>query len=212
MYVPTAFRLDDVERCHDLIQAHPLGALVTLGADGLEANHVPFVLHAELGEKGTLRAHLARANEQWTRFDPATPALVIFRAADGYVTPSWYPSKAEHGKVVPTWNYVVVHARGRLRLVEDDAWLQTHLESLTTSREAQREHPWAVSDAPTPFVGQLKRAIIGLEIEISDLAGKVKVSQNRPEPDRAAVYEAMQRAEDADSQVMASFLRPYTRG
>jgi transcriptional regulator len=206
MYQPPAFRLDDVAACHALMRAHPLGALVTAGPDGIEANHVPFVLYPDEGALGVLRCHIARPNGQGRSIGEGAEALVIFMAADGYVSPSLYPSKAEHGKVVPTWNYVVVHARGRARLVEDDAWLAAQIEALTVQQEGGRERPWAVSDAPAPFIAAQRRGIVGVEIEIASLEGKAKVSQNRPAGDKASVHAAFAASDAPGDRLMAGML------
>jgi transcriptional regulator len=209
MYVPAHFRWEDRDELHALIAASPLGVLVTHGVTGLEANHVPFVLHAQ---EGVLRTHLARANPQWSHVVDGDEALVIFRAADAYVTPSWYPSKAEHGKVVPTWNFLAVHVSGPLRLVQDGAWLDAHVAALTAQQESGRDHPWAVTDAPALYVEQMKRAIVGVEIAIRSAVGKKKVGQNRTEADRRGVLEAMRAAGDASSAELADKLAPFVPG
>lgn len=209
MYVPVHFRMEDRDELHALIAAHPLGILVTSGDAGMEASHVPFVLHAQEGTNGVLRTHLARANPQWSRITAATEGFVIFRAADGYVTPSWYPSKAEHGKVVPTWNYLAVHVSGACRTVTESAWLDAHLAALSAQQEAERDHPWAVTDAPVAFVEQMKRAIIGIEIEICTMVGKKKVGQNRNESDRHGLFAALQAQGDPASRFMADKLAPF---
>jgi transcriptional regulator len=184
MYQPPHFREDDPEVQHALIRAHPLGLLVTSGAAGLEANHVPFVLDAPAG---LLRAHVARPNTQWQSFDPALEALVVFQGPEAYITPSWYATKAESGKVVPTWNYAVVQVHGRMRAIEDRDWLRAQIEALTRQQEERREHGWHVSDAPAAYVEAQIRGIVGIEIAITRIEGKWKVSQNRPEGDRAGV-------------------------
>ena len=189
MYQPTHgyFREERVEVQHALIRAHPLGAMVTLGPDGLVANHFPFVLDAAASPLGTLRAHMARANGQWKALDGSREALVIFQGDQAYITPSWYPAKAETGKVVPTWNYALVHVYGRPRVVEDRAWLLRHVTALSNENEASQPVPWKVSDAPEEFVDSLLKAIVGFEIEISRIEGKWKASQNQPEAARAGV-------------------------
>jgi transcriptional regulator len=185
MYQVEAHREDRIEVLHELIRAHPLGLLVSGGAE-LDANAVPFVVDAT-GPLGTLRAHLARANPQWRALQADGRCLVVFQGPEAYVTPSWYPSKREHGRVVPTWNYVIVEARGAARIVEDEGWLRAQIEALTRLREAGRAEPWAVGDAPEPFVGAMLRGIVGIEVPIGALAGKWKVSQNRPPGDREGV-------------------------
>jgi transcriptional regulator len=191
MYQPPAFREDRLEVLHALIEAHRLGTLVTHGPEGLVANLVPFTLDRNRGEFGVLRAHLARANEQQAALTAGAEALVIFQGAESYITPSWYASKAEHGKVVPTWNYVVVQARGRPQVITNPAWLRTQIGELTQSQEASRSHPWAVGDAPPAYIDAQMKGIFGIEIPIIRLEGKWKASQNRPQADRAGVVEGL---------------------
>jgi transcriptional regulator len=191
MYQPPHFRDDTRTAQHGLIRAYPLGLLVTGGPEGLMANPVPFLLD-EAGSQGTLRAHLARANPQWQALAEAAECLVVFQGPQGYVTPAWYASKREHGRVVPTWNYATVHVWGRPRVIEDTGWLRRQIADLTNLREAPRAAPWAVDDAPAPFVAAQLRAIVGIEIPITRIEGKWKMSQNRPEADRAGVIAGMQ--------------------
>jgi transcriptional regulator len=191
MYQPPAFREDHLEILHALIRAHPLATLVTAGAGGLIANLVPFTL-AEAGEKGTLRAHIAKANDQVEALRAGTETLVIFHGPESYITPSWYVSKKEHGRVVPTWNYAVVQVRGTPHVIDDPVWLREQVEELTTTQESQRSTPWKVADAPELFIlGQIK-AIVGIEIPILTIEGKWKVSQNRSAADRRGVQEGLQ--------------------
>jgi transcriptional regulator len=195
MYLPEAFREDRPEVLHDLIRGHPLALLISAGPGGIVANPVPFLSYPE---EGVLRAHVARANGQWRELAAAPDCLVVFQGPAAYVTPSWYASKAEHGKVVPTWNYAVVEARGRTRIVQDAGWLRRQIDDLTMAREGARPAPWAVSDAPEPFVAAQLRGIVGIEVAVTALTGKWKVSQNRPEADRAGVAEGLG-AEGADA-------------
>jgi transcriptional regulator len=187
MYQPPLFREDRIEVQHQLIRAHPLGLLITAGPAGLLANPFPFLLDSEGTGNGLLRLHLARANPQWRELEAVEECLVVFQGPQDYVTPSWYATKRETGKVVPTWNYVTVHAWGKPRVMNDDNWLRRQIEDLTNSREAQRTEPWLVSDAPDDFVAMQMRAIVGIEIPIVRIEGKWKMSQNRPEADRAGV-------------------------
>jgi transcriptional regulator len=190
MYQTEAHREDRLPILHELIRAHPLGLLVSGGAE-LDVNAVPFTLDTAAGALGTLRAHVARANPQWRALGDDGRCLVVFQGPEAYVTPSWYPSKRAHGKVVPTWNYVVVEARGTARIVEDEGWLRAQIGELTALREAGRAEPWAVGDAPAPFVGAMLRGIVGIEVPIAALAGKWKVSQNRPAADRQGVAKGL---------------------
>ncbi len=213
MYQPEHFREERLEVQHALIRAHPLGLLISHGEGGLSANPVPFLLHDADGAAplGTLRAHVARANPQWRDFVDGAgdgAALIVFQGADTYVTPSWYATKRETGKVVPTWNYAVVQVRGRPRVVEDDAWLTRQIEALTAEHEGGRPAPWAVSDAPARYVEMQKRGIVGLEIAIERIDGKWKVSQNRPEADRRGVADGLAAAGDAGA-AMAGLVAAY---
>jgi len=211
MYVPPSNAEDRPGVLFDFIEAHPLGALVTASADGLFATHLPLVLHRGRGPHGVLEGHVARANPHH-RLEPAAgEALVIFPGPDAYVSPSWYPAKAEHGRVVPTWNYVAVHAYGALRFVEDRAFLRRHLEELTARHEAGRERPWAVDDAPAEYVAGLERAIVGVEIAITRVEGKWKMSQNRPAADIDGVVRglaASPRAGDREVAEIVAARRP----
>jgi transcriptional regulator len=190
MYVPPHFREQRIEVMHALIRAHPLGTLVTHASDGLNANLVPFTLEG-VGEFGLLRAHLAKANDQIAALRESAEVLVVFQGPESYITPSWYAAKAEHGKVVPTWNYAVVQAWGRPRVIDDADWLRAQLEALTGAHEGPRAAPWHVADAPDNFVAAQLKGIVGLEIPVSRIVGKWKVSQNRPEADRRGVSEGL---------------------
>jgi transcriptional regulator len=204
MYVPSvnAERRPDVVL--DFIEAHPFGALVTASADGLFATHLPLVLDRTRGPHGTLQGHVARANPHHRQALATPEALVIFSGPDAYVTPSWYPAKQEHGRVVPTWNYVAVHAYGVPRFTDDPAFLARHLEALTTRHEAGRDAPWAVADAPAEYIAQLSRAIVGFEIEITRLEGKWKMSQNRSPADIDGVVQGLAGSPAAGDQAVAA--------
>lgn len=197
MYLPTAFREDRLETLHTLIRNHPLGTLITAGAGGLLANLIPFIV-IDGGEKGILRAHVARANDQVEALRSGAETLVVFQGPQSYITPSWYAAKAEHGRVVPTWNYVVVQARGTPRLIDDAAWIREQIGELTASQENRREEPWKVSDAPEPFIMGQIGAIVGVEIPIASIEGKWKVSQNRSAADREGVIEGLRREQSND--------------
>lgn len=190
MYQPAVFREDHLEILHAIIRSHPLATLVTAGAGGLIANLVPFIL-SETGEKGTLRAHVAKANDQVDALRSGADTLVVFHGPEAYISPSWYKSKQEHGRVVPTWNYVVVQARGTPRVTDDAAWLRNQIDDLTFSQEHRRPAPWSVIDAPAAFIASQIGAIIGVEIPISHIEGKWKVSQNRSAADRQGVQEGL---------------------
>ncbi len=207
MYVPTHFAETRVDVLHELVRAHPLGALVVLGADGLDANHIPFEIDPEPAPFGTLRGHVARANPVWRDFSPEVEALAIFEGPHAYISPAWYASKKEHGKVVPTWNYAVVHAHGIARAIEDASWLRAHVEALTNAHETGRQAPWAVGDAPADFIDKLLNAIVGIEISVTRLTGKWKVSQNRSVPDRIGVLEGLERDGAGSNAGMAALIK-----
>ena len=207
MYEPPLHRQDDLSAQHELIRRHPLGLLVSHGPQGLIANAIPFLVDAGASKLGTLSAHIARANGQWRDLQGAGEALVVFQGPDHYVSPSWYATKRETGKVVPTWNYVIVQARGVPRVIEDEAWLRRQIAALTQSQESGRPAPWAVDDAPEDFIAAMVRQIVGLEIEIADIRGKWKASQNRPVADRAGVIAGLEADGDAAGLAMAAVVR-----
>jgi transcriptional regulator len=205
MYQPPHFREDRIEVQHDLIRAHPLGLLITAGPGGLMANPIPFVLDAAASERGTLRAHLARANPQWRDLGAVEECLVVFQGPQAYVTPSWYATKQETGKVVPTWNYATVHAWGRPQIMDSEGWLRSQIDALTAQKEEPRALPWQVADAPEAFVAAQIKGIVGIEIPIARIEGKWKVSQNRTEADRAGVFQGL-RAEGGPHDPMAALV------
>ena len=207
MYEPLPHRQDDLAAQHALIRSHPLGLLISHGAEGLEANAIPFLVDPSASRLGTLQAHMARANRQWRALQEAAEVLVVFQGADHYITPSWYQTKQETGRVVPTWNYVMVQARGRPKVIEDAAWLRAQIEALTNRQEGARPAPWAVGDAPEAFIEMQVKAIVGLEVEIAHIAGKWKASQNRPAADRAGVIAGLEDIGDEAAATMASIVR-----
>jgi transcriptional regulator len=217
MYLPTHFAQTDPDVLHALVRQHPLGTLITLDAQGNPvADELPFVLDVPSvpgqpqtpGAPGTLRGHVARANPLWHTHPAATrPVLVIFRGPQAYISPSWYPGKAEHGKVVPTWNYGVVQAHGTLRVHDNDPhWLRAQLDALTHSQEAHRPAPWQVDDAPPGYVTQMMRAIVGLEITLTQLTGKYKYSQNHPPAARAGLAAGLQAQPGEQARHVADIL------
>lgn len=203
MYLPTCHQENDPATLHALIRAHPLGAWVAPGAARLVANHLPFVLDAERGPHGTLRAHVSRANPVWRELAGTVPSVVMFQGPQGYITPSWYPSKQDTGQVVPTWNYAVVHAHGLPRVVHDSAWLHALVCDLTQQQEAGRSPAWAVGDAPRDYIDRMLRAIVGIEIPIDTLEGKWKLSQDELPQDRAGTAAGLARGGDAHSLALA---------
>lgn len=191
MYNPDQFREERPEVLRSFIAGHPLGALIVVTADGLTANHIPMLWKERSGTAGVLQGHLARANPLWQMAAPDTAVLVIFGGANRYITPSWYPAKQEHGKVVPTWNYSVVHAHGTLRFDERPDRALLNVTELTDRQEASRTDPWKVSDAPADYVEAMLGRIVSFEIALTRLVGKFKASQHRPEAERNAVSAAL---------------------
>lgn len=203
MYIPRHFDEPSLDVLHALMRAHPLATVVTLAAGGLDANHVPLHLSADPAPFGTLRGHVARANAIWRDRVASVEALAIFHGPEAYVTPSWYPTKAETGRAVPTWNYAVAHAYGTLRVVDDAAWLRAHLEALTARHEAALSAPWRVDDAPADYIDAMIRGVVGIEIVITRLVGKWKMSQNQPLRNRAGVVAGLRARGDAHAAAVA---------
>ena len=206
MYQPPHFREDRLEVLHQLIRSHPLGLLISGGPDGPVADPLPFLIEAGGGPNGTLLAHMSKANPHWRIIGdhPAAPTLVVFQGRQAYVTPSWYETKRQTGKVVPTWNYVTVQARGRAEIIHDADWLSAQINTLTNTHEGDRAAPWKVSDAPEDFVRAQIKGIVGLRIAIDSIEGKWKMSQNRPANDRSGVAEGF---EADDNPAMAALVR-----
>jgi transcriptional regulator len=215
VYIPPHFNEERVDVLHELIRTHGLATLVTYGSSGLIASHVPLFLDTSTAGPdapfGVLRGHLSRANQQWRDYSPEVPALAIFAGPQHYITPSWYPAKTEHGKVVPTWNYIVVHAYGRLETYDDRESLLANVEALTTQHEASRAAPWKVSDAPASYVDAQLKGIIGISLRIDRLEGKWKVSQNRSAADQASVASALQEAGTDTGVAMAETMEELRR-
>lgn len=207
MYLPAHFEETRPEVLQQLIRDHSLAALVTLGPDGLDANHIPLELDPGPAPFGTLRGHVARANPVWRDFSRDIEALAVFQGPQAYISPAWYQTKRETGKVVPTYNYIVVHAYGPIRVVEDRAWLRELVERLTSRHESGRPEPWKVTDAPAEFVEQMLGAIVGIEIPLTRLRGKWKVSQNRPSADRDGVVKGLREVNDSDARAMSAHVK-----
>lgn len=206
MYLPSHFEETRIDVLHGLMRSQPLTTLVTVAAGAIQADHIPLLLSAADTGLGTLRGHVARANPMWRQLDRDAEALAIFQGPDAYVTPSWYPSKREHGKVVPTWNYAVVHARGTLRVVDDPVWITAHVEALTRQQEAAGAPPWAVADAPADFIERLAGAVVGIEMSISRLSGKWKLSQNQTAENRAGVAAGLKARNSEGDAALAAML------
>ncbi len=206
MYLPKHFEETGIDALHQLVREHPLGTLVTFADNRLEANHIPFLLQPDPRPHGTLHGHIARANPLWRQLAPEARALVIFQGPQIFISPSWYSSKSETGKVVPTWNYAVVHAHGQIRVMDDPGWVRAHVEELTNRHESGRPAPWKVTDAPADFIQTMVRAVVGIEIAIEQLQGKWKVSQNRSAKDRAGVVVGLKQEGSDAASAMASLI------
>ena len=205
MYIPRANKEERVSVLHNLMEDQPFASLITMGSSGLFASHIPMVLEQN-GAMGQLRGHISRANTQWRDYTPAVEALAIFSGPQHYITPNWYLEKRETGKVVPTWNYVVVHAYGYLKVIENGEWLMTHLASLTNIHEADSPVPWKIGDAPGDYIAALTKGIVGLEMTIERLEGKWKISQNRSEQDRDGVAKGLAELNTAESLEMMALV------
>jgi transcriptional regulator len=206
MYTPAYHAFDDIEKMRAHMAEHPLGAWVCNARGQLIANHIPFVLDAKHGSHGRLLAHVSQANPVWRELIGGAPSVVMFMGPSAYITPSWYPGKRQHGKVVPTWNYVTVHAHGMARPMEDTCWILDVLNRLTDTQESQRTEPWKVSDAPSAYIDKMLRAVVGIEITIDRVEGRLKVSQDENEQDRRGTVEGLQHSTDASTQVLASLV------
>ena len=206
MYTPRAFALDDLPEIQQLIQHTRLAQLVTVGENGLQASHLPLLLNPDEGPNGTLYGHLAKANPQWRELQNGSEALVIFAGADAYISPAFYPAKAEHGKVVPTWNYIAVHAYGTPEVFSDAERLLKVVTALTDRHESGRAQPWRVSDAPADYIDGMLKAIVGFALPIGRLVGKRKLSQNRSAADMAGVRDGLAASADVRDQTLARFI------
>ncbi len=194
MYNPREFREERVEVLHEFVRRERFAVLVTMGREGLEASHIPMAFDAAQGPLGKLRAHIARGNPQWRETNFEVPALAIFQGPHHYISPSWYPSREAGGRVVPTWNYAVVHAHGRLRAVEDREWLRKHVEELVAREEEGFDKPWSAAEAPADYIDGMLKGIVGLEMTIERLEGKWKMGQNRMEADREGAIAGLRAA------------------
>mgnify|MGYP000376689881 CR=1 FL=1 len=198
MYIPAHFAETRPDALHRILRAHPLGMLVTHGSEGLDADHIPFELDETEGPHGTLRAHVARANSLWQRCPTGTPVMVVFRGAEAYISPNWYPSKHETHRQVPTWNYEVVHAHGVLTVQDDERFTRRLLAQLTRRHEAAEPKPWKMGDSAPDYIDSMLRNIVGIEIAITSLTGKVKLSQNREPRDRLGAADTLDARGSAD--------------
>jgi transcriptional regulator len=206
MYIPRHNEENRVSVIHSLMVSHPLATLVTFGASGLFASHIPMILEDDGSPFGVLKGHVSRANTQWRDFVPTVDALAIFAGHQHYISPNWYPGTKEHGKSVPTWNYVVVHAYGPLKVIQDEHWLLTNVEELTDIHEAASPCPWKVSDAPPDYIHSQLKGIVGLELPIRKLEGKWKISQNRTEEERKGVVDGLAELNTPESLAMKALV------
>lgn len=208
MYCPAAFRQNDLPSLHVQIQASGLAIVTSAGAQGLKASHLPLLLEPGEGELGTLYGHFARANPHWRDLASGAEALVVFSGPDAYVHPGWYPAKAEHGKVVPTWNYIAVHAWGQAEVFDEPERLLQLVSRLSERHEQGRPQPWAVSDAPREYIDTMLRAIVGFALPIRRLEGKWKLSQNRSVSDQAGVRTGLAASASLRDQELAARMNP----
>lgn len=206
MYTPKYHALTDTATMHAHIDQHPLGAWVCTTDNRLVANHIPFVLDRQHSAHGRLLGHVSRANPVWRALATGVPSVVIFMGPNAYITPAWYPSKQTHGKVVPTWNYVTVHAHGVARAIEEPEWILDMLNRLTDAQESGRSNSWQVSDAPADYVAKKLRAIVGIEITIDQLEGRLKVSQDEERGDRLGTVEGLMRECSVPAQTLAGMV------
>jgi transcriptional regulator len=206
VYVPEHFAETNTAAMHRLISAFPLGTLVTLDAEGLAANHIPFVLDARTGAYGRLLGHVARNNAVWCDHDPDMEALVVFQSVEAYITPNWYATKRETHEVVPTWNYAVVHAYGRIIVHDDGKWVRAQAGMLTKQQEASQPMPWKMADAPPAYTAANLEQIVGIEIPIARLIGKFKASQNRRDVDRAGAIAGLRETGEPGNVAMAELM------
>ncbi|MCF6326866.1 MAG: FMN-binding negative transcriptional regulator [Devosiaceae bacterium] len=200
------FQEINLEFQHDHIRKNPFATVISMESGSIIVNHFPLVLCDTRAGKGTLQGHVARANTFWKNFDQATDVMAVFHGLDHYITPTYYPSKAQHDKVVPTWNYAVVHASGPLRIIQDKDWLLKHLTELTNKQEQENEVPWSVNDAPQKFVDIQLRGIVGFEIPISKIVGAMKMSQNKNEQDATGVVQGLRAIGSIDGHEVAKIV------
>jgi len=212
VYVPQHFAETDTAAMHRLLRTFPLGTLVTLGAEGLAANHIPFVLDAGAGAYGRLLGHVARSNAVWCDHDPDMEALVVFQSVEAYITPNWYVTKRETHEVVPTWNYAVVHVYGQIIVHDDGKWVRGQAGMLTKQQETSQPRPWKMADAPPAYTAANLEQIVGIEIPIAHLVGKFKASQNRRDVDRAGAVAGLRETGDPGNVAVAELMDTIHHG
>lgn len=211
MHIPKLFKETDLDTLIGLIEAKPLGTWITSSNDELDVNHIPFVIDRSQGEYGVLKGHVNKANPVWELLPTHKPSVICFQGVDTYITPSWYASKQEHGKVVPTWNYFVVHAHGVANAIHDKDWLLEHLNELTDQNEAKEALPWKIADAPSAYIDKMVNGIVGIEIQISDLLGTYKASQNKQQADKLGVLDGLNSRSTDEALQMAGYVSQHTK-
>lgn len=207
MYIPKHFEIADAAVLRDFIRAYPLATIVVSDVSGMEADHIPLLVTGNDASGWKLAGHVARANPLWEKAEAGIDCLAVFHGPQHYISPNWYATKAETGKVVPTWNYEVVHVQGRLRAVDDAVWLRAQLEHLTQTHEANQPRPWQMGDAPEEYLGRMLEAVVGLEIEILGMTGKAKVSQNQPLANQQSLLAALRQVGNRDALQMAQSIQ-----
>lgn len=208
MYMPAHFKVTDQSELHSVITQYPLGTWIVSAVHELEINHVPFLLDTTRGKYGTLIGHVARANPVWQLLTSGVASAVVFHAEQGYISPSWYPGKQEHHRVVPTWNYAVVHVHGTAEVIDDRNWLLAHVTALSNLHEQHQQTPWDVSEAPADYLDKMLAAIVGIAIPIDSLIGKFKLSQNRSRADQSGVVSGLKASDNADALALAQRMKP----
>ena len=203
MYCPKLFQEHRTAALHDLIQTYSLGTWTCWADNQLIVNHIPFLLDPDTGTHGVLRGHVARANPVWQKINSNTPSVVCFQGPQTYISPSWYASKEIHGKVVPTWNYTAVHAHGEPKVIDNEEWLHSHVEQLSSFHENKHDIPWQVKDAPTQYIEKMLRGIVGVEIMIHTIEGRWKVSQNKNTEDKKGVEQGLSKLANSNAKDMA---------
>lgn len=211
MYIPKAFQQEDPEQLEQLIVDYPFGTLISYSDSGLDAQHLPFLLAEEQGKK-VLKAHISKGNPLWQEVQDGSEVLAVFQGPNGYVSPNYYPTKHESGKGVPTWNYAVVHVKGRVRFIQDAAWVKSLVDELTAQHEAEQEMPWSTADAPSGYIEKMLPAIVGLEVEITSITGKWKLSQNQPEENQHGVIVGLAAQKKTNTLAIARFMQAELAG
>ena len=208
MHIPAKFKQDDVEELISVIQQYPFATLVSNSVDGLDAMHLPFLLD-RVGDELVLKGHIAKANPLWKKVDSGADVLVIFNGPNCYISPNHYPTKAQNGKAVPTWNYVVVHVQGKVSYSHDPEWIYKVIDNLTTIHEAGSDTPWSIEDAPAKFIEKMLPAVVGVEIEVASIVGQWKRSQNQPSVNKQGVFDGLTAMSDSNSQGVAAMVRAH---